>query len=105
MKGENSGNSICDCPLGRSAGAVDSLIGQIRAIFRDSGRGTEWNETYGVGNPAASPLIKRHLSAIRLEQSSSSVLVKRPPPLFVNKLICISRHINYKLANPKLSMI
>jgi hypothetical protein len=27
--------SKCDCPLRRSAGSVDSLIDQVRAIFRD----------------------------------------------------------------------
>ena len=31
--------SKCDYPLRRSAESVDSLIGQVRAIFHDFGRG------------------------------------------------------------------
>jgi hypothetical protein len=58
--------SNCDSPLRRSAGSVDSLIGQVRAIFRDYGRGSEWNDTLGLGNPAAVPIVKRYLAAIRL---------------------------------------
>jgi hypothetical protein len=51
--GKLKDKSNCDSPLRRSAGSVDSLIGQVRAIFRDYGRGSEWNDTLGLGNPAA----------------------------------------------------
>lgn len=51
------GNYDCGCPLRRSAGSIDSLIGQIRAILHDIGRGTEWSDVLGVGNPAATPII------------------------------------------------
>ena len=94
----------CGCPLRRSAGSVDSLIGQIRAIFRDSGYGTEWNEQFGIGNPAAAPLIKKHLHAIRFEQSSSAVIPKKAIPLFMDKLSMVLRYISYCLCNPGLSL-
>lgn len=98
-------NSKCDCPVRRSAGSVDSLIGQVRAIFRDFGRGSDWNAVFGIGNPAAAPIIKRYLAAIRLEQSVSATTPRRAPPLFRDKLYKILRHITYKLTNPNLSMI
>jgi hypothetical protein len=95
----------CDCPLRRSAGSVDSLIDQVRAIFRDFGRGSDWNAIHGIGNPAAAPIIKRYLAAIRLEQSVSATTPRRAPPLFRDKPYKILRHIIYKLTNPNLSLI
>ncbi|CAG2191969.1 unnamed protein product [Mytilus edulis] len=56
------GKFQCGCPLRLSAGSVDSLIGQLRAIFRDHGRGTDWNDMLGLGNPAASSIIKVPIS-------------------------------------------
>ena len=95
----------CDCPLRRSAGSVDSLIDQVRAIFRDFDRGSDWNAIHGIGNPAAAPIITRYLAAIRLEQSVSATTPRRAPPLFRDKPYKILRHIIYKLTNPNLSLI
>lgn len=86
-KGKN-GKFSCGCPCRLSAGSVDSLIGQIHAIFRDNGRGGDWNEILKLGNPAGAPMIKRYLSAVRLEQSLSATSPKRAVPLFFfNKLV------------------
>ncbi|CAG2184853.1 unnamed protein product [Mytilus edulis] len=79
-KGKN-GKFSCGCPCRLSAGSVDSLIGQIHAIFRDNGRGGDWNEILKLGNPAGAPMIKRYLSAVRLEQSLSATSPKRAVPL------------------------
>ena len=97
--------SKCDYPLRRSAESVDSLIGQVRAIFHDFGRGSDWNAILRIGNPAAAPIIKRYLAAIRLEQSVSATTPRRAPPLFRDKLYKILRHITYKRTNPNLSLI
>ncbi|VDI71079.1 Hypothetical predicted protein [Mytilus galloprovincialis] len=85
-------------------GSVDSLIGQLRAIFRDHGRGTDWNDMLGLGNPAASSIIKKYLSAIKLEQSMAAASPKHAVPLFSNKLILVSRYISYKMSNKKLAI-
>ncbi|CAG2203881.1 unnamed protein product [Mytilus edulis] len=98
------GKFQCGCPLRLSAGSVDSLIGQLRAIFRDHGRGTDWNDMLGLGNPAASSIIKKYLSAIKLEQSMAAALPKHAVPLFSNKLILVSRYISYKMSNKKLGI-
>lgn len=94
----------CGCPLRLSAGSVDSLIGQVRAIFRDTGRGTEWNAPLGIGNPASAPMIKQYLSAVKLEQSYLHVTPKQAPPLFFNKVFKVLRHISFQEHNPKLSL-
>ena len=99
-----TGSFQCGCPFRRSAGSVDSLIGQVRAIFRDFGRGTDWNDTLGVGNPAAAPLIKKYLAAIRLEQSLAAVSPKRAKPMFMTKLVLLARHITYAGSNPQLAV-
>ena len=71
-----TGQYDCGCPIRTSAGLVDSLIGKIRAIFRDLGRGSEWNPMLGTGNPAAAEEVKRYLKAVKLEQSLSAVTPK-----------------------------
>ncbi|CAC5380819.1 unnamed protein product [Mytilus coruscus] len=57
------GKYTCGYPCRLSAASVDSLIGQIRAIFRDHGRGGDWNKE--LGNRAGAPMIKGYLSAVR----------------------------------------
>ena len=94
----------CECPHRRSAGSVDSLIGQLRAIFRDHGRGTDWIDNFGVGNPAAAAIIKQYLKAIKLEQSSAAVTSKHAVPIFIDKLTLVLRHIHYQIRNPSLKV-
>ena len=101
----NSGSrsSTCGCPFRRSHGSLDSLVGQLRAIFRDHGRGKDWNDVLGLGNPAAAPIIKTYLRTTKLEQSASGVTPKKATPLFADKLSLVSRHISYRLSDPNIS--
>jgi hypothetical protein len=80
-----------------AASTVDSTIGQLRAIFRDGGRGKDWLELFGLGNPAASPAVKKHLKAVKLEQASALVSKKRAVPLLFDKLQGLCRFIEFKL--------
>ena len=98
------GTFKCECPFRLAAGSVDSIIGQIRAIFRDLGQGTEWNSSLGFGNPASAQLVKQYLHAIKLEQSQLRVVPKQAPPLFFNKLSMVLRHVSFQERNPKLSL-
>ena len=59
----------CACPTALVAGTVDNIIGKLRSMFGDLGRGGEWNDLLGVANPASHPNIKRYLIAIREEQA------------------------------------
>ena len=83
------------------AGSVDGFIGKPRAIFCDSGCGSEGNPILGLGNPAASVDLKRYLKTIRLEQSLTAVTPKQAKPVFSDKLSLMSRHISFRLKKPK----
>ena len=103
--GIQGNQNVCQCPTRLAAGSVDSIIGQLRAILRDSGRGDKWDENYGIGNPVASPLIKNYLKAIKLEQSRALVKPKQAKPLFLDKLEKLARALNYWSASPTLSTV
>lgn len=84
----------CQCPTRLAASSVDSIIGQIRAIFRDRGRGGQWLHSFGIGNPAAAPAVKKHLKAVRVEQSG--VKPKQAIPLSFQKLATLNRYLDYQ---------
>lgn len=89
------GTHNCGCPKSMAAKSVDSLIGKIRAIFRDIGRSGDWNPVLCLGNPTAAPLIKRHLKSVTLEQTRADVVKKQAIPLMFDKLAKLCRHISY----------
>ena len=65
----------CDCPKRLAFGAVDALIGKLRAIFAAHNRSTEWQPLLGVaGNPAAGRVVKNYLAAVREEQLKARVV-------------------------------
>ena len=45
--------SFCGCPKRLAFGMVDALIGKLRAIFAEHGRGTGWQSILNFGNTAA----------------------------------------------------
>ncbi|XP_071177955.1 uncharacterized protein [Mytilus edulis] len=92
----------CQCPLRLAAGTVQSMLGQLKAIFEANGRGSEWNEITKIGNPVCSPEVDKYLHAIQFEQSKSHVVQKQPKPLFLDKLRSISVHIDDLLLDPVL---
>ena len=91
------GSDSCQCPLRRSHKSVDALIGQIRAIFRDNGRAGEWNDASLLGNPASAQCIKKHLKAVQLEQGKALVHVKKAVPLYLDKILKLSRYLKYQV--------
>ncbi len=91
----------CGCPKTMAAKSVDSLIGKLRAIFRDIGRSGDWNPVLCLGNPLAAPQIKRHLKSVTLEQTSADVAQKQAVPLLFDKLGKLCRHISYKISIEK----
>ena len=81
------GSSRCACPTTLAAGTVDSIIGKLRSLFLDLGRGGEWNDILGIGNPASHPSIKRYLTALREEQARARITPKQATPFFFDKLL------------------
>ena len=90
------GQNKCDCPFTLTIKTVDSLIGKLRAILNEHGRSGEWNPISGTGNPAASPVLKKHLQCVTLEQTSASVVPKQAVPMLFDKLARLCRYLNYK---------
>ncbi len=68
-------------------------------------RGTEWNASIAFGNPAAAPEVKLHLKSVQTEQARALVTPKQAVPLLLDKIVLISRHIEYELHNPNISNV
>jgi len=92
--------SGCGCPQRLAAGTVDSLIGQLRAIFIKSGRGGEWNEAICTGNPAAAPMLREYLRITKAEQANALIQPTQAQPVFHNKLEALCTHIAKKISDP-----
>ena len=74
------GKVNCFCPITLAAKSVDSIIGKLRAIFRDVGREDDWSLVFLTGNPAASLVMKQHLQSITFEQASHRATKKQATP-------------------------
>ena len=87
----------CDCPKRLAFGTVDTLIGKLRSIFADNGRGVEWHSRLGVGNPASCRFDKRYLADVREEQLRARFTPKQAERILVRDLAVISEYIQYRL--------
>lgn len=97
--------SQCACPKRLAFGTVDSLIGKLRAIFIQHGRGAEWHSVLGVGNPASSRSVKDYLANVREEQLRARITPRQADPVLLSDVEILSRHIQSKLRNPTLDPI
>ncbi|CAC5394761.1 unnamed protein product [Mytilus coruscus] len=68
------------------AGTVKSYLGQMKSIFKLSGRGDKLYDATSGGNLACSWEVKNYLKAIQLEQVKSHIQQKQAKPLFLVKL-------------------
>ena len=88
----------CKCPKRLAFKTVDSYIGKLRAIFKETGRGGKWNSMLGLGNPAASPEVQKYLKASTEEQLQAGITPKQAVPLLLPKLLLLARFLNRKIA-------
>jgi len=72
---------------------MDSYIGKLRSIFSDVGRQGEWNRTLLLGNSATDLLVKQYLKEVTAEQLQARVTPKQASPIFLDKLLLLSRHL------------
>lgn len=86
------------CPKRLAHGTVDSLIGKLRAIFADAGRGVEWHCLLGVGNPAADRSVKSYLTSVREEQLKAHVTPRQAEPVLISDLEVLSQYIQARLS-------
>ena len=82
---------------------MDSYIGKLRSIFSDFGRQGDWNRTLLLGNPAASLKVKQYLKEVTAEQLQARITPKQATPLFLDKLLLLSRHLEKRLLLPSLT--
>ena len=94
----------CSCPMRLAFGTVDSLIGKLRSIFRNYGRGSEWHSLLNVGNPAACHTVSTYLADVREEQLKARVVLRQAEPILLADVEVIGSHIYSELLNaPHLS--
>ena len=91
------GQGVCQCPKRLAFGTVDSLIGKLRAIFVEHGRGFEWQSVLNIGNPASDWSVKRYLADVREEQLKARVVPCQAEPFLLEDLMKISSHIHFQL--------
>ena len=96
------GLKSCDCPKRLAAGTVESVVGQLRAIFKKMGRGEEWNPCLKTGNPAYATSIADYIKVVRQEHSEAHVTSKQAKPLFIDKL---ERVCDYLIREEKSSQV
>ena len=77
--------SLCACSTNLAAGTVDNLMGKLRSLFTDLGRGGKVNELLDVGNPASHPSSRQYLACIREEQAQARVIPTQATPFFYEK--------------------
>ena len=87
----------CHCPLRLAHGTVDSLIGKLRSIFVENGRGAEWQPLMGIGKPAADRSVKQYLANVREEQLKARMVPREAEPFLVGDLATISQFIHARI--------
>ena len=93
----------CGCPRRLAYGTVDSYIGKLRSIFSEAGRQGEWNRSIHLGNPATDELVTLYLKQVTAEQLQARVTPKQATPIFPDKLLLLSRHVEKRLLLPNLA--
>lgn len=99
MFGSKSKDS-CACPTRLAAGTVDNIIGKLRSLFTDIGRGGDWNELLGVGNPASHKSVKQYLKLVQEEQAIARVFPTQAIPLFYNKICKLCEFLHEQTFKP-----
>ena len=101
-RSQRGASNACDCPKRLAFATVDSMIGKLRSIFLDHGRGSDWITALNMGNPAACRVVRRYLSDVREEQLKARVTPQQAEPVLIADVEVISRHILSKLQDTRL---
>ena len=95
----------CECPRRLASGTVDSLVGQLRAIFKNRLGDGAWNVAVGSGNPVISGEVKSYVKSVKEEQARAHVVPNQAIPIFLDKLSAIAMYIDRHLEKNDLSLI
>ena len=77
----------CKCPKRLAFKTIESYIGKLQAIFKETGRCGEWNFLLGLSNPAASLQVHKYLKASTEEQLRARITPKQAVPLFFAQIV------------------
>ncbi len=98
------GAKDCGCPRRLAVGTVESIMGQLRAVFSRMGRGDSWDDTARTGNPAYAPSLQDYVKVIRREQSEAHVTPKQAKPIFLGKLTALGGYLEREASCPCASV-
>ncbi|KAI8484560.1 hypothetical protein Bbelb_376670 [Branchiostoma belcheri] len=90
------GLEACVCPNRLAFKTVDSHIGKLRAIFNERGKGGEWDERLGLGNPAASLVVKKYLKSVTEEQLQQGLTPRQAKPVFLENIVKVCKLIEQR---------
>lgn len=68
-----------------AAGTGDNIFGKLCSLFSEIGKGGDWNDSSGTGNPASHYVVRQYLLHLREEQAKARVS-REQAVLFFNKL-------------------
>ena len=65
----------------------------MRSIFSEADGQGDWNRSLHLGNSASDELVKLYPKQITAEQLQAHVTPKQGTPIFPDKLLLLSRHL------------
>lgn len=68
---------VCSRPATLAAGTGDSIFGKLCSLFSKMGKGGDWNDSSGTGNPASHYIVWQYLLHLREEQAEARVSPKQ----------------------------
>ena len=66
-------------------------------LYGNLARQGDWYRTLLLGNPATDLLVKQYLKEVTAEQLQARVTPKQASPIFLDKLLLLSRHLEKRL--------
>ena len=100
----SGGKDPCICSRALAAGTIENNIAKLKSIFRDNGRGSQWNNELNLGNPAAHSSIKKYHKLILEEQVQAKIFPSQAVPLFLDKLKSLCSHLRSLATAPNVNL-
>ena len=87
----------CACQKGLAAGTIKNNIGKLSTIFKESGRGSTWNDDLHLGNPARHPSVKDYYDLVLEEQTMARTFPSQAVPMFMDKLLVLCNSLKSEI--------
>ena len=100
-----SGKVSCNCPRTLAAGPIDNNTGKLRTIFKNSGRGSFWNDDLQLGHSASHSSLKNYHTMVLEEQANPRTFPKQAVPMFLDKLNILCCYLRKQVVLPNIKSI